>query len=235
MRMNFVIGQRALRLRDDVVGGTLDTVCVSVVAGPSYQLELNSEAEDAADRVEWRIEEDEFRNTPIARRLLGEWGIGRLAVVERDQRPPTFLASFTREGAAMRLVNAEGRLLAYLSLNTSVVIQPPRFPADPNVVRAVVGDIYRRDPERVLELVPCRAWQDAITGELIPIRDSLLPFSGWVYYIADGGELFPCCEAVVVKPQLILFVVFNGCQLLVYRLTQQEAGGILDLLRRARG
>ena len=233
MQFNFV-GQQCPQWRDvDSVDAMLDDVLISTVAGPCHLLVLNSEP-NATGRVEWHLE-DEFRNTPIARKLPGEWGIGRLVAGEREQRAPTFLASLTRAGAAMRLLNADGRLLSYLSLNTSVVLQPPRFPADPNVARAVVAECYLREPERVLEFVPCRAWRDATTGELIPIRgSSLLPYSGRVFYIADG-ELFPCCEAVVVKPQEILFTVFTGCELLEYRLTQHQVEGIIELLRRARG
>ena len=232
MRMNFVIGQRALRLRDDVVGGTLDTVWVSVPAGPSYQLVLNHDPQDAADRVQWQVD-DQFQSL-IAMRLPGNWGYGRLSMVgdHEPTRAPTFLLSNVREGAGMRLLNGDGQLLGYLSLYSTVVIKPLRFPANPDVVRAVVADCYRREPERVLEFVPCRAWRDAITGDLIPIHDSsLLPFSGWVYYIADAGELFPK-DAVVIKPQAILYVVFTGCDLLVYRLAQHEADGIAELLRR---
>jgi len=236
MRMNLLDRQRAPQRRDfGSVDATLDSVLIRTVAGPCYILELNSEPDDATDRVEWHIE-DEFRYTPIGRLILGEWGIGRIAPEARDQRPPTFLASFTREGAAMRLLDADGRLVSYLTLYSPRVIKPQEFPANPGDVRAALGDCYRREPDTVFEFVPCRGWHNPSSSQMVPLGDSLLPIVGTVYYLPYGGaglEFFPI-EAVVVNSRAAKFVIFDGCELFVYQLNQREAHEVARLLSRTR-
>jgi len=232
VRLNILLGGQHPQRRDyeAVDDAKLDAVRVHPVAGSVFRLVLHECA--AGDRVAW-CADDDFQASPIARRLPSR-GYGRLQVTNEQQRAPMFVASCVESRGTIRLRHGDGQLLAYLTLYSPRVLQPLEFPANPEVVRAVLADCYIRESDAVYEFEPCRGWHNPSTSQMVPLGESLLPLPGTVYYLPrEGPNLFPT-EALVVS-RAVSFVIFDGCLLNVYRLRADEAGGILDLLRRAKG